>query len=418
MRWEPPYFHILTAILITGEKCIMNYSVSQVNFFIKQIMAREEILYNISIEGEISNFIWHKTGHMFFTLKDEDSILRCIIFNADAQNIEFFPKDGMRVCVRGDIRVYEKDGRYSLYGHKMKIGGEGDNKKQIEDLEKQLRNEGIFELNKKISLPTYPENIGVITGDSSAALKDIVNIIERRYPIATIKLFTSLVQGEDASKELCQAIKRASKSGIDVLIIGRGGGQAEDLSAFNDEKVVRAVADCKVPVISAVGHEKDNSLVDLTACLRASTPSAAAELCVPDKDDLKKTLELTKKILYNNVTKNLTSKHQEYFFLAQKLKTSSVFYKLSQNNISLNNYNAILKRLIDDKLKREFFNIKSKSEALEVLNPFNVLKRGYAVVFKGDGEILKRKQDANRGDTVQIKLKDGNLKASIIEIER
>lgn len=395
----------------------MNYKVSQINYFIKQIILSEEILYNISIEGEISNFKLHKSGHMFFTLKDELSTLKCVFFKNDAERIEFFPKDGTFVTVRGDIRVYEKDGIYQLYGHQMIEGGEGSFKLKLENTFKKLENLGVFDKSKKRSIPLYPNKIGVITAPNSAAFTDIVNIIDRRYPIATIKFFPSLVQGKDSIKQLCDAISKANKSDIDLLIIGRGGGQVEDLSSFDNEDVVLAISNFKVPVISAVGHEKDNSLIDLAADLRASTPSAAAELAVPDKDELKRNIDLIKKMLYNNMSKKVIENEQLFINLSNRLNKVSFSNKIKRNLDKLNYLQFKLNSTISNKFNKYNQTLYHLDFSLKSLNPLNTLKRGYSLAFDKNNLILKDVKDVNVGDDIKLKLINGEINAKIINIK-
>ena len=261
--------------------------VSEVNGYIKKLFAGDILLTYLQIEGEISNFTHHYSGHMYFSLKDDKSRIKCVMFKGDNETIDFKPKDGMRVVISGQVSVYEKDGSYQVYARRMQKQGLGDLYRAFEELKKKLSEEGLFDTDRKKTLPGIPKKIGVVTSSTGAAIRDITSILKRRYPAVHMLLYPALVQGDGAPKDIIKALKYLdSRDDIEVIIVGRGGGSFEELGAFNDEALARCIADMNTPVISAVGHETDFTIADFVADIRAATPSAAAELAVPDRRSL------------------------------------------------------------------------------------------------------------------------------------
>ena len=297
-----------------------SYSVSEVNRFIKQIFAAEDILYGLHIRGEISNFVNHvRSGHFYFTLKDQTSSIKCVMFRSNASRLPFLPENGMNVILRGDVQVFERDGVDQVYVADIQPDGTGALYMAYEQLKKKLDEEGLFDPQRKRPLPPYPGTIGVITSKTGAALQDILNILRRRYPVCTVKLFPALVQGEQAPESIIQAFARANRTPLDLVIVGRGGGSLEDLWAFNDEGVARAIAGCRVPVISAVGHEVDYTIADFAADLRAPTPSAAAELAVPELVNLRTMIDNYAEMVYNYTISSLQNGEQQLDSLSTRL---------------------------------------------------------------------------------------------------
>lgn len=399
---------------------MQKYSVSQVNDFIRNILAAEEILYGISIYGEITNFVHHgRSGHFYFNIKDGQSTLKCVMFENNASKVPFVPEDGMQVLLRGDLRVYHRDGVYQLYCISMQQEGVGEQAISFEEIKNRLLAEDLFDEKKKRPLPKIPETVGVITSKSGAALQDILRVFQRRLPMAEIRLFPAQVQGEGAPKSILQALSKASKDkDLDILILGRGGGAKDDLGAFNNEDVVRAVASFPVPVISAIGHEVDSTLTDFAADLRAATPTAAAELATPlDNDTLRKNIDKICKILYNCInskleegenflkwrSQSLRSFSPQRMIQRQDKKVKAVFYRI-QKEVS---------RLFEEKDRK----LLSRLEMLDSLSPSRVLKRGYSVTFNGSCAI-RCVDEVKNGDTIRTKLTDGTIYSSVTEIQK
>lgn len=390
-------------------------TVTQVNTYIKNIIDEDVHLKTVFLEGEISNLTDHySSGHIYFSLKDSKSVIKAVMFRFSAQNLKFKPEDGMKVICRGRITVYEARGYHQIVVDDMQPDGIGVLAIQFEQLKNKLEKEGLFDKEHKKELPPYPERIGVITSSTGAAVRDIINIISRRYPIAEIVLSNVLVQGEKAAEDLTASVKRFSKlKNVDLIIIGRGGGSMEDLWAFNDEKLIRAIYDCPIPVVSAVGHETDFTLCDFVSDLRAPTPSAAAELSVPDREELLLSIESNKHYIDNLMdmrikrTKDLLDSYSK-IILAHSPKE-----KIRNIEIKLENYNVVTNQFINNKFDEENNNLEKLSIKLENLNPVLVIKRGFSYVTKDDKNISSVR-DVSKGDIIDIKVDDGNIKAEVL----
>ena len=388
-------------------------TISQLNKYIKYVIDNDSNLSEVFLKGEISNFKAHTRGHFYFTLKDETSRISAIMYASNTSKIKFTPADGMKVLVTGKISVFEANGAYQIYVSDMLEDGIGNLYVAFEQLKAKLAKEGLFDLNKKKAIPKMPERIGVITASTGAAIRDIVSTIQRRFPISEIYLFPSLVQGPNAAVDIVKQIDRAKDYNLDTLIVGRGGGSIEDLWPFNEEIVARAIFACPIPTISAVGHEIDFTISDYVADLRAPTPSAAAELAVPNIDDVKYTIEQ-----YENQYKVL---------LKRKVQLMRAKFDMIMENKSFKNPLLIVenKTLLLDKLEKEiidlFKNIIQRKEAkfnelvvgLDALSPLKTLLRGYSIVEKDD-KVVKSASDLNVGDNIKIILNDGNVNANII----
>ncbi len=388
-------------------------TVSQLNRYISFKLKDDRNLQGILIRGEISNFTNHaKTGHFYFTLKDKDGAIKAIMFNSMASRVKFNVFNGMSVIVSANVQVFERDGIYQLYINDMQPDGVGAMYLAVEQLKEKLLDEGLFDEVHKKPLPIFPSKIGIVTSPDAAALQDILNILSRRYPIAEVIIFPCLVQGVNAAEDICRQIYHADNSGLDIIITGRGGGSLEDLMAFNDEIVARTIFECNTPIISAVGHETDTSISDYAADLRAPTPSAAAELAVPDIQTLygylngfEKSLNKAFESLINIKSSLLKiTEHRLNAMLPEnKIKTGMNDIKIREDR---------LKIAIKHKLTSANAAISEKAAFLESLSPLKILSRGYSLVYKDD-ELIKSADSLHTDDKVIIKLNDGEVSAVI-----
>lgn len=392
-------------------------TVSQLNAYLKSIVESAPALKTVYIKGEISNYVrYYKTGHIYMSVKDSFASVRVVIFNRFASQIKFEPENGMNVIVFGKITVYEKDGTCQIQGFDLQPDGIGAAYLQLQQLKKKLEEEGLFDESRKKPIPRFPKVIGVITSKSGAAVSDIKNTVANRYPIAKIILAPVMVQGETAAMEITQAVKRFTNENLaDVLIVARGGGSTEDLSAFNDEQLIRAVYACKTPVISAVGHEIDTTLMDLVADARASTPTYGAMLATPDQQEILVLLMQMKKKM-NVAAKNKLSASQNRLNMikTKPCLTSAGFY-LQKNKFLLNDYaKRLMAGIASETIKSEqrFTKI---SASLDAMSPLKVLGRGYSILFK-DGKVVYDSSFLETGDSVSIRMKDADVKASVYEI--
>ena len=414
------------------------YTVSEINSLINRKLKMDPNFKNILVKGEISNFKTNAfSGHSYFTLKDENSQIDAVMFKGMKDRfLEFEPEDGMKVIIKGKIEVYVKNGKYQLYATKITEDGIGNLHIAFEQLKKKLKQEGLFEDSHKKEIPKYPRHIGVVTASTGAAIKDIITTIKRRYPICKILIFPTLVQGDQAALKIVKQIKYAQNYDIDTLIIGRGGGSIEDLWPFNEEIVAREIYDCKIPVISAVGHEVDFTISDFVADKRAPTPTAAAELAVPKLSEVKFRLDtlkskLTKNIndnigekrlILNNISKKQVLKNPEEIYEIKGMHLDNLINKLnyaSKNTISQNR-NKLFKLENSIVLKNPKEITKHKKEAflrnfekLEILNPLLTLKRGYSIT-KSNDKIVSSAKDVKPGDELDIEFDDGTVNTKVI----
>ena len=389
-------------------------SVTELNKYIKDKIATDEFLNNVLIKGEISNFKHHYTGHMYFTLKDDNSLIKCIMFKSYTTNLKFVPKDGMSVLAFGTISVFERDGVYQLYCKAMQEDGLGGLHKAYEELKEKLQKEGLFDEAHKKKLPKAPKVIGVLTSNTGSVIKDIINVSTRRNPNVYIRLYPVPVQGEGAGEKIAEAIKIMNDKNLaDVLILARGGGSLEDLWPFNEEVVARAIYESKLPIVSAVGHETDFSISDFVADLRAPTPSAAAELVVPNVAELSQKLDVYNLRLKNALKKKIDIMKMRY----EKCMKSRVYTDPLKNiNDQYLKLDMLLKSMTNSVLTKIQ---KSKTEAtkniakLDALSPLKTLARGYSIVQK-NGKVVKSVNELNKDDIISLRLADGNKDAKII----
>lgn len=384
------------------------------------IIDNDELLVSVCVRGEISNFTNHyKTGHFYMTLKDEASLIKAVMFRGNASKLKFLPENGMKVIVTGRVSAYIRDGQYQIYIDSMEPDGIGVLYIAYEQLKKKLAAEGLFDREKKKPLPKIPTRIGIITSPTGAAIRDIINILGRRFPLCRPILYPSLVQGDGASAQIIAGIDYFNeKKNVDVLIVGRGGGSLEDLWAFNDEALCRRVAASDIPIISAVGHETDFTLCDFAASVRAPTPSAAAELAVPESSELKRKI--------NNVNARMELLCEQRIKLLKEKLTA-----LSNSRVLTNPMNFIDDRkmalgMTEDKLitrmntllERKKSSLVSHAAKLDALNPLSVVARGYSAVFNDEGKLIKSISQTKKGDMVSFMVTDGKISAEVVCAEK
>ena len=397
----------------------MNYenmavTVSQVNSYIKEKIASDEGLNSLIIKGEISNFKNHYTGHLYFTLKDDKSLIKCIMFKSYAQKLNFMPKDGMKVFVFGEVSVFERDGIYQVYVKAMQEDGVGALYKKYEELKQMLEEQGYFDISHKKKIPQMPKIIGVLTSQTGSVIRDIINVSTRRNSNVQIRLFPVPVQGQDAAPKIAEGIRFMNKNKLaDVLILARGGGSLEDLWPFNEEIVAHAIYESELPIISAVGHETDFSISDFVADLRAPTPSAAAELAVPDIYEVKQKINTYQNRLRLTLIKKVEIMKLRY----EKCMSSRVFKEplrnINDNYLKIDAYIKRLENSIKTKQKEEKTKYIELISKLDTLSPLKTLTRGYSLVEEND-KIIKSAKDVKTGDKINIRFVDGTKQAEIL----
>ena len=388
-------------------------SVTQLNEYLKMVLDGDRVLSNVFVRGEISNFKLYSSGHAYFTLKDDAGQLKSVMFRSYCSRLAFMPEDGMRVIAHGRVSVYESSGQYQLYVDDMQPDGAGSLAMRFEQLKRKLAAEGLFDEARKRPLPPMPRRIGVITSPSGAAVHDIINVLGRRFPAAEMILYPSEVQGAQAPAQLISGVEFFSMTGlVDVIILGRGGGSAEDLWAFNDEYLARAVASCSIPVISAVGHESDFTICDFVADCRAPTPSAAAEIAVPDMGEILRCLASVRTGLQASMQKLIVQERR----VLNQLTQSRVFARPDQMldgfRMRLDEHEAKLNHSAEQALLQKKQSTASIAGKLEALNPLAVLSRGYATVSR-EGISVTSIEQINDNDTLDIRFADGSVRAMV-----
>ncbi len=395
-------------------------TVSQLNRYVKMLLQEDVALTPVYVSGEISNFVNHyKSGHLYFSLKDENALVKAVMFRTYAARLAFRPEGGMKVIVRAKASVYEKDGTFQLYVEDMQPDGVGALQIAYEQLKKRLQEEGLFDAARKKALPPFPTRIGVITSPTGAAVRDILNVLARRYPLAQVVFLPVLVQGEGAPPQLVAALERMNREkAADVLIIGRGGGSLEELWAFNDERVCRAVAASEIPVISAVGHETDFTLCDFAADLRAPTPSAAAELAVPDAAELFLSLRQTQVQLTVLMRSRLEKVRTELQILHRQKALSSPTYYVEQMAMQLDLLTRSFEHSAKTALQDAHAQLSALAAKLDALSPLKVLSRGYAMARTDGGRLVTSVTDICKGDTLYMDMCDGTLVCMVQDIQK
>ena len=383
-------------------------TVGQLNRYVKSLLEDNPHLTSVYISGEISNFTNHyKTGHLYLSLKDEQALVRAVMFRGYASTLLFTPENGMKVIVRARVSLYDKDGSFQIYIEEMQPDGVGALQMAYEQLKAKLQAEGLFDEDRKRPLPPYPSRIGVITSPTGAAVRDILNVLGRRYPLAEIVMVPVLVQGDGAPPQLVNALQRLNEeNAADVIIIGRGGGSIEELWAFNNERVARAVAASKIPVISAVGHETDFTICDFAADLRAPTPSAAAELAVPDQQELQVRLAHLRQRAAAAVDNGIRRERQRLEHIRQKRCLSSPLFFVEEQGMRLDYLTRMFSGVAQTQLGRGQQRLASAAGKLDALSPLKVLGRGYAIAYK-DETVVTQAADVQTGDRLTLRLSDG-----------
>ena len=416
-----------------------NYiTIGALNKYLKNLFDRDTNLQEVYLKAEISNFKAHTRGHLYFTLKDETSRINAVMFSYNVSKLKFKPVDGMKVLVKGKISIYEATGSYQIYVEEMDQDGLGNLYIEFEKLKKKLSDEGLFDPSKKKKIPKVPKKIGIVTASTGAAIKDILTTIKRRFPVCETILFPSLVQGADAAKDIVKNIEIANTYDIDTLIVGRGGGSIEDLWPFNEEIVARAIYDSKVPVISAVGHEIDFTIADFVADLRAPTPTAAAELAVPNIETINTYLENVISRSTISINNYVDTRKQILSGLINSyvLKKPTAMYEIKEQNLDflIDNLNKEIRKIVDNNRVRlykvtssyvltnpdimykfKMQNLEHIINKLDVLNPMNTLKRGYSIVKKDD-KVISDIKNIKVDDMINVNLKNGMISAKVVEV--
>ncbi len=395
----------------------MNYvlSVTEINRYIREIISKDMILSNVWVKGEISNYKYHYSGHMYFTVKDESSLLKCVMFRTNAAGLKFKPENGMKVIIRGYVSVFERDGQYQLYAEEMQPDGIGNLHLAFEQLKMKLQGEGLFDQKYKKKIPYLPESIGIITSRTGSVIKDIINVVSRRFQNIQLKILPVAVQGEQASAQIARAVRRFNELGnVDVIIIARGGGSLEELWAFNEEIVARSIFASELPVISAVGHETDFTICDFVADLRAPTPSAAAEMAVPEKLQLEDRLLKLRTRLDNALYKSLELKRMKLDALVKSTPFKQPYDRVYQERMRLDVLNKYMVKALEARLEAKRSRLQYAVGKLDALSPLTVLARGYSVVkSKSTENIVKKVSDVKYGDKLEIVVSDGKINCTV-----
>ena len=389
-------------------------SVTQVNLYIKELMNCNDILTDIMVKGEISNFKAHSSGHMYMSLKDEGGVMRAVMFRGAASKLNFTPQNGMKVVVRGRVSVYERDGQYQLYIDSMQQDGIGDLYVAFEKLKQKLSQEGLFDSEHKQKLPRYPKKIGIVTAPTGAAIRDIINVLSRRFSYSDIVLYPVLVQGENSAESIVKAIEYFnSTDNIDVMIVGRGGGSIEDLWSFNEEKVARAIYDSHIPIISAVGHEIDFTIADFVADMRAPTPSAAAEIAVPSQIELKEKFNNVYNRLYLQANRILERGKLQISNCTERPAFKNPLLRIGEERIYLDrayhDLETTFYRVFDEKKQQ----LKISVSRLDGLSPLGALARGFSVAKDSGNRVIKSVNQVEKNDKIEITVEDGKIFASV-----
>ena len=393
-------------------------SVSQINEYIRSRMEDDALLSQVAVKGEISNYKLYPSGHHYFTLKDENAALKCVMFKGNAFRLRFRPENGMKVIALGKISVYPRDGAYQLYCTALTVDGVGDLHAAFEQLKAKLAAQGLFAQEHKKSLPKYPVTIGIVTSSAGAAVHDMLRILGKRYPICRVRLFPVRVQGAEAPGEIASAIRYANQYQMaDLLIVGRGGGSIEDLWAFNDEKVAYAIYESQIPVISAVGHEPDVTIADYVADLRAATPSNGAELAVPDGETLVQTLDAYAASLESMIQKKLRNAAEKLNSVSSASVLRSPLGYLDRREKDLSFLKTRLAASQNQKIAVESNRFTAYIAQMDAMSPLKVMSRGYSIAKTESDEILRSVRQVHIGDLVSILLQDGAIRASVTEIQ-
>ena len=407
MELTPAHLRYLLAI----------YEVSQINEYIKLRFDDDAFLNNLFLRGEISNYKCYPSGHHYFSLKDAGGSIRCVMFRGSAFSLRFRPENGMKVIAQGRISVFPRDGTYQFYVNQMTVDGVGDLHVAFEQLKAKLLAEGLFDPSRKRPLPRYPHTIAIITSSAGAALRDMLRILRKRYPLCEVKLLPVRVQGEEAPGEIAAALAYANRYRVaDLIITGRGGGSIEDLWAFNDERVARAIAASELPVISAVGHEPDVTISDFVADLRAATPSNAAELAVPDQMELRQALAARQALLLTQMQKRLKQERGTLERLASSRVLKSPINYINDRRLQVDYVQHRLTAAFSETVQRKHRRFASLTAKLDAMSPLKVLARGYSMASDGQGTLLRSVKQIKPGDRLTVRFADGSAAAVVEEV--
>lgn len=394
------------------------YTVRQVNSYIKNMFAQDFMLNRIYVKGEVSNLKYHTSGHIYFSLKDESGTIACVMFAGSRSGLSFRMEEGQQIIVLGAVDVYARDGKYQLYARKIVRDGVGLLYERFELLKKELQEMGMFAPEYKQKIPKYIRRLGVVTAPTGAAVRDIINITKRRNPFVQIILYPALVQGEGAAESIVKGIHALEAEKVDVMIVGRGGGSMEDLWAFNEEAVARAVFDCSVPVISAVGHETDTTIIDFVADLRAPTPSAAAELAVYDFMEMKKNLKLREERLLHFMQLILERKRQKLEQYSLRMRAYHPQQRLNEQRQFAADAENRLRREMMRRLEQEKYRLGLMAERLKGLSPLEKLSQGYAYVENSSGANVRTVSNVKQGEQITVYVTDGRIRAEVTGVEK
>lgn len=393
------------------------YTVTQVNAYIKNMFTQDYMLQTLLVKGEVSNCKYHSSGHIYFTLKDQKGALGCVMFASSRRGLDFRLQDGQQVIVGGTVDVYERDGRYQLYARQIALNGAGALYERYEQLKRELEELGMFAHEYKKPIPGFIRTLGVVTADTGAAVRDIIQIATRRNPYVQILLYPAIVQGDQAPASIVQGIRALERQGVDVMIVGRGGGSIEDLWAFNSREVAQAVFDCTVPVISAVGHETDTTIIDFVSDLRAPTPSAAAELAVYDIRQLTEALEGACAELKRGMGRRLLAERRRIENCRLRLKAAGPQSRIREKRTYLMQLEERLQRGMQEALGERKHRMALYIERLKGLSPLQKLSSGYSYVTDQEGRAIRSIQETAPGQTVTIHVTDGRIRASVTQRE-
>jgi exodeoxyribonuclease VII large subunit len=391
------------------------YSVGELNHYVHDVINNDPLLQGVWVRGEISNLTNHGSGHKYFTLKDAKSQLNCVMFRSSCRNLAFVPEAGMKVLAFGDIDVYEVRGNYQLVVTALKPDGVGELHKALEILKKRLAARGLFDQAHKKTLPVFPRRIGVATSPTGAVLHDIINVSKRRFPV-DILLSPTVVQGENAIKSIVTSIERLNRTDVEVIILARGGGSLEDLWPFNSEEVAIAIFNSSIPVVSSIGHETDFTIADLTADVRAPTPSAAAELVVPDREDVKKQIDTNRSRLITSV-RSMIDYHTNHLMHLEKIVNGARFISnLNQHVQRVDELGSRMKQIAERNLDKHKKMLEFSVGRLNAVSPLNTLKRGYSITMM-DGQVVRTIDQVRKGDALEIRIIDGKIISKVLKTE-
>lgn len=394
------------------------YTVKQVNFYIKNMFTQDFMLSRIYVKGEVSNCKYHTSGHIYFSLKDESGMIACVMFAGNRSGLSFQLRDGQQVIVLGAVNVYERDGKYQLYAKEIVQDGAGNLHEKFEALKRELEEMGMFAPEYKQPIPRYVRTIGIVTAPTGAAVRDIMNISARRNPFVQLILYPALVQGDGAAESIVKGIRALEAKQVDVIIVGRGGGSIEDLWAFNEEVVARAVFDCRIPVISAVGHETDTTITDFVADLRAPTPSAAAELAVYDVRETMEYLQERRRLLRRQMLQKIQENRRAAEHCRMRLKLAHPRQRLNVSRQYAGDLETRLRGSMERHLTEEKHRLALYAEKMKGLSPLQKLSRGYAYVQTLDGKNIKSISQADPGTEIEIYVRDGRIRAGILSAKK